>query len=258
VATPAVMREPHDALFAKAVQGGTEEAGAYWTYQSVFLTNNGLVTSFRSDGRSAFQTPTQSIWGDQNFKAAEAEKKRKARRRTPRKINKPPKAVDPFLELKRMAMFPSVTPFSLRADPDAREDHIAVIGEETFTVLSQEGYIRGEVNLPNLPIGPPIVGDFNNDGINDFVIVTPEGFCGVVAVEGVGKYLFMALTTLLLIVLLMALASKMQFFSSFFSSDDTNYESTEKDENHGLRVRTFGVSTHDPTRIPRRHIIANM
>ena len=68
----------------------------------------------------------------------------------------------------------TLSPFSLRTDTPA--DHVLAVGERSASLLSLGGSLRAEVTLaPDLAVAKAIVADYNNDGINDFIIITTKG-----------------------------------------------------------------------------------
>ena len=50
-------------------------------------------------------------------------------------------------------------------------------------VVSEHGNVLAELELPEAPIQPLVVADFNGDGLNDLVAVTAQGVYGYVQVR---------------------------------------------------------------------------
>jgi hypothetical protein len=50
-------------------------------------------------------------------------------------------------------------------------------------VVSEHGNTLAELELPEAPIQPLVVADFNGDGLNDIVLVTAQGVYGYVQVR---------------------------------------------------------------------------
>lgn len=56
---------------------------------------------------------------------------------------------------------------------------LLVVGEYSMALLSREsGSILSSVNLPKSPVSRPIIGDFDNDGFTDVIIITNESILG--------------------------------------------------------------------------------
>jgi hypothetical protein len=139
VAHPIVIQEPRTA-------GKTAKKRRF---HSFFFLNNGLVSSFNHDGSRTWHTMTRASWmhssvADQGRSALAA------------------------------AFRPTLAAFALHADTPA--DHVLVVGERGAALLSLGGTVRAEIQLArDLATAKPIVADFNNDGVNDFIIVTTKG-----------------------------------------------------------------------------------
>lgn len=77
----------------------------------------------------------------------------------------------------------------LAYDPDARRvadngghnnihANIVVVGDSSMSILSRDGDVLSESDIPDSPIGRPTFGDFDNDGISDITIVTNNAVLG--------------------------------------------------------------------------------
>jgi hypothetical protein len=156
IAPPTVVRryDKHDVLFRR--QRLSEDLSLQKfgkRFDSVFMINSGIVTSFRSDGLQIWQTKTKSSWntGDDLYSSAST-------------------------IAAKQSMHASVSPFRTREG--AQKDHTLALGERYLTVLSSSGVIRSESELEEVPVSTPIVADFNNDGWNDVIVVGPAGIYG--------------------------------------------------------------------------------
>eukprot|EP01065_Artemidia_motanka_P032474 TRINITY_DN39489_c0_g1_i1.p1 TRINITY_DN39489_c0_g1~~TRINITY_DN39489_c0_g1_i1.p1 ORF type:complete len:758 (+),score=225.79 TRINITY_DN39489_c0_g1_i1:75-2348(+) len=95
------------------------------------------------------------------------------------------------------AVHPHLKPYSLmtRTEPDPQEDVVTIrkiyyvyptqfilaVGEQVMTVLhAASGHVEDEFRLEQPPLAPAYVVDFNNDGINDVVIISRGGLWGLV------------------------------------------------------------------------------
>lgn len=137
VAHPIVIQEPRT----------TGKRAKKRRFHSFFFLNSGLVSSFNHDGTRTWHTMTKAHWNS----AAAA-------------------ALSPLAA----AFRPTLSAFSLRVDTPA--DHVLVIGERSAALLSLGGHLRADhVLAADTVVAKPVVGDFNNDGISDFVVITTKG-----------------------------------------------------------------------------------
>ena len=58
------------------------------------------------------------------------------------------------------------------------ENLFLYIGNKYLSILNPSGYMIEQQRLPSLPLMQPIIGDWNNDGLNDFIIVTLNSIQG--------------------------------------------------------------------------------
>mmetsp|Transcript_1146 Transcript_1146/g.1924 ORF Transcript_1146/g.1924 Transcript_1146/m.1924 type:complete len:285 (-) Transcript_1146:125-979(-) len=186
VTRPAVIRRISNKR--KSKRGGT-------LYDMVFATNTGHVTSIAPDGTRNWQTKTDSGWRDGYVDDESPEGEGAA-----------------DLEIIKSAFFPTATAIEVRSDVD-HEGHqnLLVIGETALSVVSPSGSIKATAELPDIPISPPIVGDFSGDGYTDVIIRTPRGLYGYVLRRRLATHLFTLLMGAVIVALAVALAfSSMQ------------------------------------------------
>jgi hypothetical protein len=62
--------------------------------------------------------------------------------------------------------------------PDKLKSKLLVVGKEDFAMISNLGGLLAFSHLPNPVIAYPVVGDFDNDGITDVIIVTQSAILG--------------------------------------------------------------------------------
>lgn len=55
---------------------------------------------------------------------------------------------------------------------------VLIVGDKSIALLSREGRILAHIELPRPPIAPPIIGDFDSDGVVDVIITTEESILG--------------------------------------------------------------------------------
>lgn len=79
----------------------------------------------------------------------------------------------------------TVVPFdsdAARADDVGKHDNlhsdILIIGDTAVSLLNRDGYILTSATVPKEPIAMPAIGDFDNDGITDIIIVTKNAVLG--------------------------------------------------------------------------------
>jgi len=61
---------------------------------------------------------------------------------------------------------------------DSRFAQILVLGDSSVAVISREGNILAQADIPKKPITRAVLGDFDGDGIVDIVIVTEDAILG--------------------------------------------------------------------------------
>ena len=55
---------------------------------------------------------------------------------------------------------------------------ILIVGDSKMSIMSREGTILANADIPRKPIAHPIIGDFDSDGVTDVIIVTDEAVLG--------------------------------------------------------------------------------
>ena len=55
---------------------------------------------------------------------------------------------------------------------------ILIMGQDLITFVSRDGQILASAEIPHIPISKPIIADFDNDGVNDLLILTDEALLG--------------------------------------------------------------------------------
>lgn len=161
-------------------------------WKSVWYTNDGTVTAAGSGdhhhnsggGHGGWQTKTDARWllnDDESDESIEA-------------------------ELKRNAIHPSLTPYSLRSH-DGLKDHLIVIGADVLAVVAvNDGKLRFEYPLIEVAVSTPVWGDYNHDYWNDLIITSPKGYYGLSIERSIGFQFFTILTGVLMLLLVAAIA----------------------------------------------------
>ena len=65
---------------------------------------------------------------------------------------------------------------------------VVVAGKDAAVLVSEHGHLMDVLWLPNPPVKPLIVADFNGDGLNDIIVVTRDGIYGYVQVHITSHY----------------------------------------------------------------------
>jgi hypothetical protein len=74
---------------------------------------------------------------------------------------------------------------------------ILVTGEERLSLISREGEVLATAYLPKTPMSRPVLGDFDNDGITDIIVITSDAYLGYkVEANASPKGLFIAMLIL--------------------------------------------------------------
>ena len=61
---------------------------------------------------------------------------------------------------------------------DNMHSDILIMGDSALGLVSTDGYLLSNVAIPKPPITKPAVGDFDNDGVTDVIIVTSDAILG--------------------------------------------------------------------------------
>ena len=173
---------------------------------TVFLLSNGRLTSLSPTGERLWQTQTSAIWRKQHTTLSTMAN-HEAGLRTDSVI------------------VPSLRYVNLHAEKsweeaDADDLQLLAVGDANLCLVASDGRVRATMSLPNQPVGAPMLGDFNDDGVVDIVVPTAVAFHGF-AVErraNVGGALFTALVAILLIILAVVWVVN---FVDFEMGDDT-------------------------------------
>jgi hypothetical protein len=90
---------------------------------------------------------------------------------------------------------------ALRADEAGSHDtanaNMVLMGDTVVSLISREGAILASADIPSVPAAPPVLGDFDSDGVTDVIIVTADAVLGYrVEVVSSSRGLFVALVIL--------------------------------------------------------------
>ncbi len=105
-----------------------------------------------------------------------------------------------------MSLMPSVNPY--RMTVHGPKDHVIAVGQAHFAVVSESGAVCAEVRLEQIPVSSPVIADFNDDGLNDVIIVTTDAIYGYTQRRHVATKLFSLLVGVLLAALLLTAVAR--------------------------------------------------
>ena len=132
----------------------------------VVAIHTGVVTSYTGTGNFNWQMRTAPRWSaddeeENTLKDGEKE------------------------ETKHVAIAAAVVAFDSDAERasgigghDSVYSNILIIGESEMQLISREGEGLTHAELPKPPIAAPVLGDFDNDGVSDIVVVTDGAVLG--------------------------------------------------------------------------------
>lgn len=104
---------------------------------------------------------------------------------------------------------------ALRADSlgthNSVYSQILVVGDNAMHLLSREGLSLATAEIPRLPIAAPVIGDFDNDGVSDIIIVT-EG-----AVLGYHVHVIQSSRTITIAIVILAMIAVLVFVTQIQS-----------------------------------------
>lgn len=149
-------------------------------FDTVFLVSSGRMTSFRPNGKVNWQLDTPASWIKKEITLSQR------RRRIEAAKKKGPEV--PILA--------SLSTFSLEAYGDSK--YLLAVGHAA-AVVSPTGELLASLSLVDTAMSTPVIGDFNNDGINDFILVTSRGYRGYTLHSSIG-YGFLPFVIVLIVV----------------------------------------------------------
>lgn len=125
--------------------------------------SRGIITSYSSDGTFLWQIRSRVTW--------------------PSKIG-----------LIETGFTPAIAIF-----PSKKDNMFIMSGYNTIGLFSKKGEELGIIDTDGYaPISPPIIGDFNNDGENDVILITRNSIDGYILKKESGSILFEVLIGILL------------------------------------------------------------
>ena len=116
---------------------------------------------------------------------------------------------------------------------DNLQTNFIILGDKSFSLVSREGHLLTITDLPASPRTKPIMGDFNNDGFTDMILVTEDAILGY-RLEATESINFMLIGVLLLF--LIAGFSFFMNIRTFSSDDDKDESSTSMTHNRSLET----------------------
>ncbi len=138
--------------------------GGRAVYDVLFFTNAGNIISFSPEGKWQWTTETKASWRSQSIRDA---------LQSSLATEHAEEAFTPSLS--HFTVAPVNSPAALRGWEHPK---VLAIGKEFVSLLDHDGTILAQVAIPDTPIAPIVIGDFNNDGLNDFIVSTVAGYYG--------------------------------------------------------------------------------
>jgi len=151
---------------------------------SFFLVSGGQLSGFNPNGKLLWHVDTPVTWSDINA-------------------------------------YPILTTIQILAGDLSSNVHLLAVGDH-LALVSLDGNVVASRPLRMtdgstlFPIAPPTIGDFNNDGLNDVIIMAGNGFYGFTIQQGTGSVLFPMLVVSLIGVMVYILLQG----GGMMSSDD--------------------------------------
>lgn len=166
---------------------------------AVFLTSRGDLTSYSSSGDLLWQVMSSAFWKPGTIVE---------------QIN--PDSMDDDssneIEAEVIDAEPTLVPMALRRH--AIPSVILAAGDHEATLVSEHGHELASFELPEMPIQPLVVTDFNMDGYNDIVVVGREGLYGWAQVRRPGAVPFSALIGVLIVTMLTVFVMQQGFMQT--------------------------------------------
>lgn len=94
-------------------------------------------------------------------------------------------------------MQPTLRAFPLR--PDALPTAVLVAGVRSAAVISEHGHTLATFTLPDRPVVPLEIVDFNGDGLNDVIMIGSRDVYGYVQMQDLGGQPFGMLVLCLIV-----------------------------------------------------------
>ena len=118
---------------------------------SVFLLSNGRVTSLGPKGERNWQTQTSAVWRKAHIMLATGDNHEAGLRS----------------DSVAVASLHFVNLHAERNIEEADDDDLQLlaVGDSNLALLATDGRVRATMGLPQQPVGSPIMGDFNDDGV---------------------------------------------------------------------------------------------
>jgi hypothetical protein len=132
---------------------------------------------------------------------------------------------------------------------DSVHADILIVGTNSFALVSKDGYIQAEVELPSKPSRRPILGDFDGDGVTDLVVVTND------AILGYRLVVTQSMRGMLIAVIVMSVVAVIVFFANIRTLTPEEIEKANAAAAAGGASATSGSNTARtirPIRAPKK------
>jgi hypothetical protein len=194
VRLPSKVRYAPPLVLKKAEEGGVVRESR--SHDLIVAVNTGVVSSYSSSGALNWQVRGTPAW---SFTFSEPS-------------HSTPEAIAATRHAAVLAFDSDATRAEEAGTHNTLYASILISGESALELISGDGHYLASSEIPSPPVARPILGDFDNDGVSDVLVVTDEAVLGYhVKVEKATNGLFIA-------VLLVALAAAIVFVSNIRST----------------------------------------
>mmetsp|Transcript_49500 Transcript_49500/g.116685 ORF Transcript_49500/g.116685 Transcript_49500/m.116685 type:complete len:769 (-) Transcript_49500:226-2532(-) len=131
---------------------------------AVFLVSDGVLSSHSPAGIQNWQLQTQAYWTQPALLRVERHEDSLM-------------AGEDLVSSIEMQIAPALAPFKMH--PHSHWEHILALGMHHGAIVSQDGDILAQFPLPDAPVAPPVIADFDDDGYNDVIIQTRTSLAGL-------------------------------------------------------------------------------
>ena len=167
------QKEPKPFAAAAPLLLPSQAAGGGKRMDSVFLVSSGRVSAIAADGAPLWSVQTAATWRAQDASG-----------------------VLPSL---------SLVPQGVGVPP-----LILAVGDKSAVLVSASGRLLASTALPSVPVAPPLIADFDLDGVSDVVVISRSGYYGLRTSLGTGSLALQVLFGFFGIAVVLTLALRQQ------------------------------------------------
>ncbi|EGG15798.1 hypothetical protein DFA_09466 [Cavenderia fasciculata] len=185
---------------------------------TVFLVNSGKINSVNSRGYTNWNIDSPATWSRNNI----------------------------------IIHHPSIQPFNIATQPHQTDQQVLAIGESIVILSASDGSIllqkkiksisfnnqnnNGNGNNNVLPTAPPIIGDLNQDGINDIIVPTLSGYYIYNLTKGYSTFLFSCFTVIIIATLLVTVILSKQQSLKKSNQNNNPYQLNKRNQSNNNNI----------------------